>query len=77
MTLVTFFNKVSLFVVIDKLRKVAHFVALKSTNSASEIAKIFIKEIVRLHGIPKKIVLDKYVRFTSRFWKELFAGLGT
>ena len=38
---------------------------------------MLIREIVRLHGVSKKIVLDRDVKFTSKFWKELFAGLGT
>ena len=37
---------------------------------------MFIREIVRLHGVPKKIVSDMDANFTSKFWKELFAGLG-
>ena len=63
-------------VVIDKLSKVAHFVAVKTTNSASEVSQIFIKEIVRLHGVPKKIISSRGAKFTSRFWKELLGGLG-
>ena len=66
----------SIMVVVDRLAKVAHFILVKSTNSASEVAQVFIREIVRLHGIPKKIVFDIDAKFTSRFWKELFAGLG-
>jgi len=38
---------------------------------------VFIREIVRLHGIPKKIISDKDANFTSRFWEDLFVGLGT
>ena len=50
---------------------------MKFTKSASEVAQIFIKNIVRLHGVPKKIISNRYAKFTSIFWKELFAGLGT
>ena len=64
-------------VVVDRLSKVAHFNPLKITYSASEVAHFFIRKIMRLHGVPKNIILDKYVKFTSRFWKELFVGLGT
>jgi len=55
---------------------VVDFVVVKSTNSTSEVVQIFIKEIVILHGVPKKIILDRYAKFTSMFWKELFANLG-
>lgn len=47
---------VAIMVVIDKLRKVVNFVVVKSNNYASEVAQIFIKETVRLHGILKKII---------------------
>ena len=49
----------SIMVVVDRLSKVAHLIAMKSTNSASEVAQIFIREIVRLHGVPKNIMSDK------------------
>jgi len=66
----------SIMVLVDGLSKVAHLIAVKSTNSASEGAQIFIKEIVRLHGVPKKIISDKDSNFTSKFWKNLFASFG-
>ena len=40
------------------------------------MAQVFIRDIVRLHGVPKKIVSDRDANFTSKFWKELFAVLG-
>jgi len=46
----------SIVVMVGKLSKGAHFIALKSTTSASEVAQIFIKEILRLHGFPKNII---------------------
>jgi hypothetical protein len=64
-------------VVIDKLNKSAHFIPIKSTFKAINIAEIFMKEIFRLHGIPKMVILDRDVKLTSSFWKELFAGLNT
>ena len=64
-------------VVVVSLTKVSHFIPVKYMNLTSDIAKIFITEIVRLHGIPRKIMSDRDAKFTSRFWKELFAGLGT
>lgn len=62
--------------VMDNLRKVAHFLAIKSTTSSRDITQSFTKTIVRLHGIPKMIMLDRDSRFNSKFWKEQFVGLG-
>jgi transposase InsO family protein len=64
-------------VVIDKLNKSSHFVPVNSTFKAINIVEIFMKEIFRLHGIPKMVISDRDVKFTSAFWKELFAGLNT
>jgi hypothetical protein len=59
----------SIMLVIDKLSKSAHFIPLKSTFKAINIAEIFMKEIFRLHGIPKTVISDRDVKFTSTFWK--------
>ena len=67
----------SIMVVVDRLSKLAHFIPVKNTYSPSEVAHVFIRKIVRLHGVPKKIVPDRDAKFTSKFWKELFACLGT
>ena len=63
----------SIVVVVDKLTKVTHFIPVKSTHKTDDIAKIITKEIFKLHGLPKAIVSDKDVKFTSNFWKGLFA----
>ena len=52
-------------VVIDKLNKSAHFISVKSSFKAIKIAEIFMKEIFRLHGIPKMVISDRDVKFTS------------
>lgn len=67
----------SSMVVVEGLTKVVHFIAVKSTYSANDVAQVFMRDIVRLHGVPKKIVSDRDAKITSRFWKELFASLGT
>ena len=67
----------SIMVVVDKLTKATHFILVKSTHKTDDIAKIFMKEIFKLHGLPKEIVSDRDVKFTSNFWKGLFADLGT
>ena len=68
---------VSIMVVVDKLSKSAHFIPMKSTYKVFNVAKIFLKEIFRLHGVPKMEISDRDVKFTSNFWKSLFAGLET
>jgi hypothetical protein len=67
----------SIMVVVDKLTKASHFVPMKTTHTTTNIAEIFMKEIVRLHGIPRKIVSDKDTKFTSNFRRGLFKGFGT
>ena len=67
----------SIMVVIDKLTKAAHFIPVKSMHKTDDIARIFMKEIFKLHGFPKAIVSDRDFKFTSNFWKGLFADLGT
>jgi hypothetical protein len=65
-----------IMVVVDKLTKVAHFIPVKTTYKVANIAKICMKEVVRLHGVPKAIVSYRDPKFTSNFWKGLFKGFG-
>jgi hypothetical protein len=67
----------AIMVVVDKLTKSAHFIPVKSTCKAINVANIFMKEIFRLHGRPKEIVSDRDTKFTSNFWKSLMVGLET
>jgi hypothetical protein len=67
----------SIMVVMDKLKKAAHFISLKTTHKVADVANIFMKEVARLHGIPKTIVSDRDPKFTSNLWKGLFKGLRT
>ena len=67
----------SLIIFIDKLSKVAHFIPMKLTYKTVNIVDIFLKEIFRLHGIPKVIISDRDVKFTGKFWISLFSGLET
>ena len=64
-------------VVIDKLCKSSHFIHVKSTYKDFNIVEIFLKEVFLLHGVLKMEISDRDVKFTSNFWKSLFAGLET
>jgi hypothetical protein len=67
----------SIMVVVDKLTKAAHFIPGKLTHKAMNIVDVYMREIARLHGIPKTIVSDRNPKFTSKFWKGLFNRFGT
>ena len=62
-----------IMVVVDKLTKAAHFIPVKLTHKETNIVDVYMREISRLHGIPKKIVSDRDPKFTSKFWN----GFGT
>ena len=64
----------SIMVVIDKLSKSTHFVPVKSTFKAINVAKVFMKEIFRLHGIPKMVISDRDVKFYLHFGKNCLEG---
>jgi hypothetical protein len=57
----------SIFVLVDTLTKSAQFIPMCTTYKAPDIARVFISEIVRLHGMPKKIISDRGSMFTGRF----------
>eukprot|EP00253_Pinus_taeda_P002642 PITA_02642 len=70
-------NNDSIMVVVDKLSKSSHFIPVQSTYRAAQIENIFMQNIFKLHGLPKVIISDRDVKFTSAFWRTLFEGLGT
>lgn len=70
-------GKDCILVVVDRLTKVGHFVALSHPYSATIVAQLFLDNIYKLHGLPKTIVIDRDKIFTSHFWKELFSSIGT
>ena len=67
----------SIMVVVDLLTKVSHLIPVKTSYTASDIAQLFVKEIYRIHGLPKRIVSDRDAKFTSKFWTSLFQAIGT
>jgi len=66
----------SIMVVIDKLIKYAHFPRMKSTYKVINITNIFMKEIFRFHGIPKMVIFDRDVKFTSIFLERIVCRIG-
>ena len=67
----------SIWVIVDRMTKLAPFLSIMTTNPMKKLAKLYLKEIVRLHGVLVSIVLDRDARFTSMFWKKLQVGFGT
>jgi hypothetical protein len=67
----------SFFVVVDTLMKSAHFIFVHMMNQAPGIARVFVSDIVRLHGVPRKIIFDHGSMFTRRFWYNFQEALGT
>ncbi|KAH0661672.1 hypothetical protein KY284_026603 [Solanum tuberosum] len=67
----------SIWVIVDRLTKSTHFLAVKTTYTAEEYARLYIRDIVRLHGVPINIIFDRGAQFTANFWKSFQKSLGT
>ena len=61
----------SIWVIVDRLTKSAHFIPARIDYSLDRLAKLYVDEIVRLHGVPLSIVPNRDPRFTLKCWKEL------
>ena len=62
--------------IVDRMTKSYRFLAVKTTYSAKDYAKLYLTEIVRLHGVPLSIISDRGPHLTSHFWKSFQKGLG-
>jgi transposase InsO family protein len=67
----------SVWVIIDRLTKIAHFLPVKVKYTLATYAELYIARILSLHGVPKIIVSDRGPQFVSKFWEELHKSLGT
>ncbi|KAI3744785.1 hypothetical protein L1987_57877 [Smallanthus sonchifolius] len=67
----------SIWVIIDRLTKSAHFLPIREDYRVEKLARIYIDEIVSRHGVPLNIISDRDARFTSQFWQSLQTALGT
>ena len=67
----------AVWVLVDRLTKSAHFLAVRMTFTVEEFCRLYIREIVRLHGVLVSIVSDRELRFTAHFWKSFQKAMGT
>jgi hypothetical protein len=67
----------SIWVIVDRLTKVAHFLLVKTVHPVAVYAQLYIARILSLHGVPRTIVSDRGPQFVSKFWEELHKSLGT
>ena len=67
----------SIWVIVDQLTKSTHFFPVRTTHSADVLAHIYVRETVRLHGVPDSMVSDQDLVFTSRFWKSFQRAMGS
>ena len=67
----------AVWVIVDRLTKSAHFLAVRMTFTLEEFYRLYIREIVRLHGVPVSIISYRDPRFTAQFWKSFQKAMGT
>ena len=67
----------AVWVIVDRLTESAHFLAMRMTFTLEEFYRLYIREIVQLHGVPVSIVSDRDPMFTTHFWKSFQNTMGT
>ena len=67
----------AIWVIVNRLTKSAYFLAMRMTFALERFCQLYIREIVRLHGVPVSIVSDRDPRFTAQFWKSFQKAMGT
>jgi hypothetical protein len=67
----------SIWVIVDRLTKVAHFIPVKTTYSGAKLVELYMSKILCLHGVPNKIMSDRGSQFTSKFWEKLHESMDT
>ena len=67
----------TVWVIVDRLTKSAHFLVMRMTFTLEEFGRLYIWEIVQLHGVPVSIISDRDPRFTTHFWKSFQRAMGT
>jgi hypothetical protein len=70
-------NHNSLWVIVDRLTKSAHFIPVRADYHPTDYAELYFNQIVRLHGVPCTIVSNQGLQFTAHFWEHLHHLLGT
>ena len=67
----------AIWVIVDRLTKSAHFLAIKGNCPLERLAELYAREVVRLHGVPSSVISDRDTQFTSRFWELVHEAMGT
>ena len=65
----------SIWVIVNRLTKVAHYLSVRTNYGGEKLARLYIDHIVKLHGVPSRIVSE--TQFTSKFWRSLHKAMGT